>query len=435
MIFIALGANLPSSEGAPRETLRRAVSALAARGVKIRARSRLYLTEPVPRSRQPWYTNQIIAVETALAPEDLLRLLLDVEKQFGRERSERNASRTLDLDLVAYGQEEIATPELTLPHPRMAERAFVLAPLADIAPDWRHPATGRTVRAMLAEADTSNVRALRAVPLLMGVVNVTPDSFSDGGHFSTADRAIAHALALMNDGADILDIGGESTRPGSEPVDPDAEWARIGPVIEAVAGEARQRHRLVSVDTRHARTMARAIAAGATMINDITALADPESRRVLAGSDVPVILMHMQGEPRSMQINPVYDDVVEDVSDELRRDCDRAVESGIDASRLWLDPGLGFGKTLEHNLALLDATPRLRALGYPVLIGASRKSLIGRVDRDGPAAGRIGGSVAAAIAAAARGADAVRVHDVAETRQALAVWSAVEGESLSDAGR
>jgi dihydropteroate synthase len=238
----------------------------------------------------------------------------------------------------------------------------------------------------------------------------------------------------MNDGADILDIGGESTRPGSDPLDPAAEWLRIGPVVEAIAAEAKARHRLVSVDTRHARTMARAIDAGATMINDITALADPASRDVLAGSDVPVVLMHMQGEPRSMQVNPVYDNVVTDVRDELRRACDRATESGIDASRLWLDPGLGFGKTLEHNLALLDATPRLRALGYPVMVGASRKSFIGRVDRDGPAAERLGGSVAAAIAAAARDADAVRVHDIAETRQALAVWSAVEGESMMAEG-
>ena len=428
MIFIALGANLPSSEGAPRETLRRAVSALAARGLQIRARSRLYLTEPVPRAHQPWYANQVIAVETSLTPHAVLALLLDVEHEFGRERSERNAARTLDLDLIAHGQERIDTPDLVLPHPRMTERAFVLAPLADIAPDWRHPATGQSVRAMLAQSDRTNVRAYRPIPLLMGVVNVTPDSFSDGGRFIAADKAIAHARTLIEAGADILDIGGESTRPNSQIIDAETEWVRIRPVIEAIAGEAARRYRLVSVDTRNAKTMERALAAGATMINDVTALDDPASRQVLVGSDVPVILMHMQGNPQTMQINPTYADVVTDVCQELRRKCDRAIESGIDASRLWLDPGLGFGKTLEHNFALLDGTPSLKALGYPVLIGASRKGFIGRVDRDGPAADRVGGSVSAAIAAAARGADAVRVHDVAETRQALAMWSAVEGE-------
>jgi dihydropteroate synthase len=353
--------------------------------------------------------------------------MLEVELQFGRKRSELNASRTLDLDLIAYGEETVDMPDLILPHPRMAERAFVLAPLADIAPDWRHPATGATVREMLARSDRSNVRALRGVPLLMGVVNVTPDSFSDGGLFGATDAAIAHARELMDAGADILDIGGESTRPGANPIDVETEWARIGPVIEAIAGEARQRHRLISIDTRHAETMARSLKAGATMINDITALDDPASREVLAGYDVPVILMHMQGEPQSMQLNPTYDDVISEVCAELSRKCERAIASGIDGSRLWLDPGLGFGKTLEHNLALLDATPKLRSLGYPVLIGASRKSFIAGVDRNGPAADRVGGSVAAALAAAARGADAVRVHDLVETRQALAVWSAVEG--------
>jgi dihydropteroate synthase/2-amino-4-hydroxy-6-hydroxymethyldihydropteridine diphosphokinase len=431
MIFIALGANLPSREGAPRETLRRAVAALAGRGLTVTARSRLYLTEPVPRSRQPWYANQVIAVETRLTPHEVLALLLDVEHLFGRERGERNASRTLDLDLIAFGQALVDTPDLVLPHPRMQERAFVLAPLADIAPEWRDPRSGQTVRTMLAQVDRANVRALKAIPLLMGVVNVTPDSFSDGGRYDAADAAIAHARKLMDEGADILDIGGESTRPGSQPVEVETEWSRIGPVISALAEEARQRYRLISVDTRHAETMARALVAGATMINDITGLEAPASRAVLANSDVPIVLMHMQGDPQSMQLNPSYQDVLREVRSELDAKCERAIKSGIAASRLWLDPGLGFGKTLEHNLALLDATPHLRSLGYPVLIGASRKSFIGGVDRQGPAGERLGGSVAAAIAAAQRGADAVRVHDVAETRQALAVWSAVEGEAIA----
>ena len=427
MILIALGANLPSREGGATETLRRAVARLIERGLTVTARSRLYLTEPVPRSRQPWYANQVIAVATRLAPHDLLALLLDVEHEFGRERSERNAARTLDLDLIAYDDARLDTPDLILPHPRLQERAFVLAPLAEIAADWRHPITGASAAAMLAGVDRSNVRALRTTPLLMGVVNTTPDSFSDGGLFHHADAAIAHARQLIEEGADILDIGGESTRPGAAPVEPEEELARVLPVVRAVAAEAASRGRLISVDTRHARTMARVIEAGATMINDITALADPECRRVVAQAGVPVILMHMQGEPRTMQADPRYGDVVADVAAELAQARDRAVASGIAAQRIWLDPGLGFGKTLEHNLALLDATPALRRLGQPILVGASRKSFIGSIDRPGPAADRLGGSIASALAAAARGADAVRVHDVAQTRQALAVWSAIEG--------
>jgi dihydropteroate synthase/2-amino-4-hydroxy-6-hydroxymethyldihydropteridine diphosphokinase len=427
MILIALGANLPSPEGAPRETLRRAVALLAARGLAVSARSRLFLTEPIPRSPQPWYVNQVIAVETKRPPEDILELLLAIERQFGRERGERNAARSLDLDLIAYEDVLLDTPDLVLPHPRMHERAFVLAPLADIAPEWRHPVSGKSVDELLAAADRSGVRALRQTPLLMGVVNVTPDSFSDGGRFDTTEAAISQAVSLMEAGADILDIGGESTRPGADPVTPEEEQARVLPVVSAIAAEAAKRNRLVSVDTRNPQTMILAIAAGATMINDVTALADPASRRVIAESGVPVILMHMKGDPRTMQRNPVYDDVVADVCADLARARDAAVADGVGPDRIWLDPGLGFGKTLEHNLALLDATPRLKALGHPVLVGASRKSFIGRIDRDGPADQRIGGSVAAALSAAARGADGVRVHDLAETRQALAVWSAIEG--------
>jgi dihydropteroate synthase/2-amino-4-hydroxy-6-hydroxymethyldihydropteridine diphosphokinase len=430
MILIALGANLPSPQGAPPETLRRALAELAARGLAIVAKSHVYLTEPVPRSNQPWYANQVIAVETRLAPKALLTLLLEVEHQFGRDRGERNAARSLDLDILAYRDETLDSPELVLPHPRMHERAFVLAPLVEIAPDWRHPLLERSAAALLSATDRANVRALRPAPLLMGVVNVTPDSFSDGGRFDRTETAIAHAVELMEQGADILDIGGESTRPGSDPVPPELEQARVLPVVSAIAAEARKRRRLISVDTRNPQTMVLSIAAGAGMINDVTALANADSRRIVAESGVSVVLMHMQGEPKTMQTDPSYGDVVAEVSGALAAARDRAVADGVAPGRIWLDPGLGFGKTLGHNLALLDATPKLKALGHPVLIGASRKSFIGKVDRDGAPSQRLGGSLAAAIAAAARGADAVRVHDLEATRQALAVWSAIEGMTV-----
>lgn len=426
MILLALGANLPSIEGAPRETLRRALSALEKRGVRTCLQSDLFLTEPVPRSDQPWYVNQIACVKTSLAPAALLVVLLEVERSFGRRRSEPNAARPLDLDLLAYDDAFLETDDLTLPHPRLHERAFVLAPLVDIAPDWRHPVLGETARTLLARLDLKGIRRLKPVPLLMGIVNVTPDSFSDEGRFAASEAAIAHAFQLMDDGADILDIGGESTRPGAVPVAPHDEQARVLPVIKAIAETASKRHRPVSIDTRHAATMAKAVAAGATMINDVSALSSLESRRAAAEAGVPVILMHMKGDPQTMQQDPFYIDVVGEVRAALLQACDRAAKEGVDPDQIWFDPGLGFGKTLEHNLALLRIVPLLKQTGHRVLIGASRKSFIGRIDRGGPADQRLGGSIAAALAAARHGADAVRVHDVAETRQALAVWSALD---------
>ena len=268
-----------------------------------------------------------------------------------------------------------------------------------------------------------------SLPLVMGIVNVTPDSFSDGGRHQDLPSVLAHAHALVAQGADILDIGGESTRPGAADVPLAEEKARVLPALAALAPTLRVP---LSVDTRKAPIMRAASEAGATIVNDVSALRhDPDAIETARNSGAYVVLMHMQGDPQSMQINPVYADVVKDVCAELSFKCERAIKDGVAASRLWLDPGIGFGKTMEHNLALLDATPQLRALGFPVLIGASRKIFIRGVDRHGPASERVAGSVSAALSAAQRGADAVRVHDVAQTRQALAVWSAVEGQAMS----
>jgi dihydropteroate synthase/2-amino-4-hydroxy-6-hydroxymethyldihydropteridine diphosphokinase len=426
MIIIALGGNLPSREGAHRETLRRALPFIEAEGLKILARSSLWLTEPVPRSNHPWYANQVISVATDLSPETLLAALQRVETRFERERSIKDAPRTLDLDLIVYGDAIIDTEHLIVPHPRMHLRAFVLAPLQEIAPGFSHPVSGQTVETLLAASDRTGICRLRDVPLLMGVVNVTPDSFSDAKPLLETDLAIAHALQLMDEGADILDIGGESTRPGATPVEPAEEQRRILPVIEAIAGIAAARGRLISVDTRYASTMALVIKAGATMINDVSALSGTNSAAVIAEAKLPIILMHMQGTPQTMQNNPAYDDVVGEVAQFLDAACQRGIAAGIHPEQLWVDPGIGFGKTLAHNIALLNATARFGANGRKTLVGASRKGFIARIDRDGAASERLGGSIAAALAAASRGATAVRVHDVAQTRQALAVWSALE---------
>lgn len=426
MIIIALGANLPSREGAHRETLRRTLPFLEAEGLHVVRRSSLWLTEPVPRSNHPWYANQVIIVTTKLSPDAVLAALMRVEAHFERKRSIRDAPRTLDLDLIAYDKIVIDTGHLTLPHPRMHQRAFVLAPLSEIAPNFIHPVSGETVEYMLAQSDRTGICRLRDVPAIMGVVNVTPDSFSDVRPLVETDLAIAHALQLIEEGADILDIGGESTRPGAAPVSPADEQKRIMPVIEAIAAIAAKRGRLLSVDTRHTSTMALAIKACATMINDVNALGDVGSASLLAETGLPIVMMHMQGVPLTMQNNPSYVDVVNEVAQFLDAACSRAISAGVHPDKIWVDPGIGFGKTLSHNIALLNATARFSEGGRKTLIGASRKGFIARIDRDGSASDRIGGSIAAALAAASRGATANRVHDVTQTRQALAVWSAIE---------
>lgn len=267
-----------------------------------------------------------------------------------------------------------------------------------------------------------------AAPQVMGIVNVTPDSFSDGGRLASAEAAIAHGLTLVEQGAAILDIGGESTRPGADPVSKADEIARVVPVIEGLraawAGP-------ISIDTMKPAVARAAVAAGATMWNDVTALRHaPDSMAVAAGLGCNVVLMHMQGEPRTMQAAPRYDDVVAEVAGWLLARAEAAMAAGVARDRIRLDPGVGFGKTPAHNLALTANLGRLAALGFPVLYGASRKRTIQSIDPTAAdPADRLGGSLALALAAARNGAAILRVHDVRETVQALAVQAAVDAAS------
>ena len=268
-------------------------------------------------------------------------------------------------------------------------------------------------------------------PRVMGIVNVTPDSFSDGGDFADAGRAAAHGVALAEAGADILDIGGESTRPGSAAVSPAEEIARVVPVIRDLAG----RGLVVSIDTRHAVVMEAALAAGARIVNDVTALTgDPNSLAVVARAGCPVALMHIQGEPRTMQDAPVYDDVLLDVFDWLETRVDACLAAGIPLGSIAIDPGIGFGKKpVTHNLPLLRGLSLLHGLGCAQLLGVSRKRFIGSLTGVADPKGRGPGSVAAGLYGVAQGVQMLRVHDVAETRQALAVWSALAaGEALEE---
>jgi len=259
-------------------------------------------------------------------------------------------------------------------------------------------------------------------PRVMGIVNVTPDSFSDGGDHFDAGAAIAHGLALAAEGADILDVGGESTRPGAQAVSVEEELRRTIPVVEALS---RQLAIPVGIDTSKPEVMRAAVAAGAGMINDVFALRREGALDAAAALGVPVVLMHMQGEPRGMQANPEYDDVVGEVHRFLAERVFAAEMAGIPRTRIVVDPGFGFGKTREHNLQLLAQLQRFTELGVPVLAGLSRKRTIGELTgRDDPRA-RVHGSVAAHLVAAQRGAMLLRVHDVAATVDALKVWQAV----------
>ncbi|MBS1860149.1 MAG: dihydropteroate synthase [Actinobacteria bacterium] len=257
----------------------------------------------------------------------------------------------------------------------------------------------------------------------MGVVNVTPDSFSDGGLYLDPDAAIAHGEELAADGAAILDVGGESTRPGAEPVSAEEELRRVRPVVEGLAplGVA------ISVDTSKATVAAAALDGGARVVNDVTALrGDPQMAALVADRGAGVILMHMAGEPRTMQVDPHYEDVVAEVREFLAARLAVAVAAGIDEERIWLDPGIGFGKTDEHNFELLRGLGELASLGRPLVVGTSRKSFIGRADGSGTD-DRLGGTIATSVLAAAAGAAVLRVHDVRELAEALDVVNAVLG--------
>jgi dihydropteroate synthase len=260
----------------------------------------------------------------------------------------------------------------------------------------------------------------------VGILNVTPDSFSDGGEFLDPAKAASHAATMLDEGAGIIDVGGESTRPGSDPIPREEEARRVVPVIERIL--SMHPNAVVSIDTYRAATAEAALQAGARMVNDVSALrGDPRMAEVVADARCPVVLMHMLGEPKTMQRDPRYDDVVREVREFLFARAEHAVAAGVAPEDIMLDPGIGFGKTLEHNLKILSGLDVIVELGFPVLVGASRKSFIGRISGVEEARERVFGTVAANVIACERGATFFRVHDVRANREALAVVRAVIG--------
>ena len=309
----------------------------------------------------------------------------------------------------------------------LREGARVVRRLASVGDAFERDWGRHTLQASeLMEAITSPRPRLAGLeldrPRIMGIVNVTPDSFSDGGRFFSAQAAIDHALRLAEEGADILDIGGESTRPGADTVPLDEELSRVIPVIEGLRARTQA---LISVDTRKAPVMRRAAAAGADVLNDVSALThDPQSLAVAAETGLPVVLMHALGDPKTMNDDPRYGDVVLDVFDFLEGRIEACAAAGIPKAKLIADPGIGFGKHLHHNVAVMANLALYHGLGVPLLLGASRKKLIDHISDAPQPRDRVPGSLAAALAGAAQGVQIVRVHDVAATRQALAVWRA-----------
>ena len=279
----------------------------------------------------------------------------------------------------------------------------------------------RSIMPVMKLIDRIQNAARQRRPLVMGIVNVTPDSFSDGGYFLDRSAALQHAEGLVNDGADLLDIGGESTRPGAEPVSEQQEVDRVVPVIEAIRSAT---DTPISIDSMKPSVMRAAVAAGASMINDVNGLRAEGAVEAVAGLDIPACIMHMQGKPRTMQVKPDYADVVEDVFSFFVERTHACVQAGIRSEHLILDPGFGFGKTLQHNLALLADLERFTELG-PLLIGISRKSMLGQITGRDQTEDRLAASLAAALLSAERGAAIVRVHDVAATVDALKVRAAL----------
>ena len=277
------------------------------------------------------------------------------------------------------------------------------------------------------QARENQLRPSDGRPLVMGVVNVTPDSFSDGGRFIGSGAAIVHARRLIAQGADVLDVGGESTRPGADPVSEAEEITRVVPLIRAIAGES---DLPISIDTLKPAVARAAVGAGALIWNDVSALGAPGALETAAELGCAVILMHMQGEPQTMQDDPRYDDVVAEVGDFLAARAAAAIAAGVARDQIWIDPGIGFGKTLAHNLSLLAHLDKIEALGFPVVLGVSRKRFIRAIDPAAEdASDRLGGSLAGALWGASHGAAALRVHDVDQTVQALKVWAAISRPS------
>lgn len=423
-IYLSLGTNL----GDRHANLQAAIDALRLKTeitavINITAVSPLYQTAPWGVTDQPDFLNLCVAADTTLSPHELFSRLKAIETELGRKTAVRWGPRLIDIDILFYNDLVLQDGTLTIPHASIADRAFVLAPLADIAPDLIHPQTGLSVRTMLENAEQTAVYKLpHPFPAnktyVMGIINATPDSFSGDGVDGNVQAAVAQAIQFVADGADILDIGAESTRPGSAPITAAEEMARLIPVITAVRAAV---DLPISVDTYRADVAEAALNAGADWVNDVWGLRmDDGMADLIARAGCPIVLMHNRSKPKEAAqettlggryIGSVYDNLMADVRRELEESIAIALAAGVKKEQIILDPGIGFGKTVAQNLQLLNQLPQIKAMGYPILLGTSRKSFIGYT-LDLPPDERVEGTAATVAIGIERGADIIRVHDV-----------------------
>ncbi|KAG0126688.1 Dihydropteroate synthase-like protein [Tuber indicum] len=440
--FIALGSNI----GDRFQAIKDAVAEVEKRGIKVKKTSSLYQSAPMYYLDQPTFLNGVIQVETTLSPDVLLKTLKDIESLLGRLKSIENGPRSIDLDILLYDNLVLETPHLTIPHPKMLEREFVLRPLCDISPNKPHPLTSTAFKhhlnaVPLPPPDTPPLRAFAFLsphlpPLdpsnphrktyIMAILNLTPDSFSDGGQH-THDSIISTARELIAAGADILDIGGCSTRPSAAQVSPEEELSRVIPAIKSLRDAGIKT--VISIDTYRSVVARAAISAGADLINDISAgTLDKDMLKTAADLAVPICLMHMRGTPSTMNSLASYPTgVVPAVISELGERVRAAEEAGVRRWNILLDPGIGFAKGMQYNLELLRGLAEVTGgIGLPWVVGPSRKKFVGTVTGVEVAKERTWGTAGAVAACVAGGADVVRVHDVAEMKKVVdmagAIW-------------
>jgi dihydropteroate synthase/2-amino-4-hydroxy-6-hydroxymethyldihydropteridine diphosphokinase len=431
-VYLGLGTNLANRA----VNLRRAAQGLAA-FMTVEAISPVYQTPPWGVTNQPHFLNLCLSGTTKLTALELLRAVKELEQQLGRRSTYHWGPRLIDIDILFYGALILREAALRLPHPAMGERPFVLAPLADLAPDFPHPENRLTVAEMLTAVDQTGLEKLgslddlswqRPTPFLwgdrtyvMGILNVTPDSFSGDGLLKRENRvaaAVAQAEQFAAEGADIIDIGGESSRPGGVPISAEQEMERILPVIQAVR---RAVNVPISVDSYRAEVAAAALDNGADWLNDIWGLRMDRALGQLAGErGCPLVLMHNRSQPKDVAqeerlggryVGVAYNDLIADIIAELQESIDLALNAGVKPEQIIIDPGIGFGKTVAQNLQLIRELDQFKALGYPILLGSSRKSFIGYT-LDLPPEERLEGTAATISIGIDRGADIIRVHDV-----------------------
>ncbi|KAI7822649.1 Dihydropteroate synthase-like protein [Gamsiella multidivaricata] len=449
-VYLALGSNMGDSAA----NLTNALKMLEqGENVRVVDTSFMYETPPMYVTDQPPFLNAACKIKTDLAPKDLLKKIKEIEAEMGRDfNTIRNGPRPIDIDILLYGSVEYQDDTLTIPHVAMQEREFVLRPLCDIAKDVEHPKLYRHISQLLSqlllkqeESKEMNGVIHKSFPLrhkivhwdsktlVMGILNTTPDSFSDGGDYSTAEAAALRAQQLVDDGADIIDIGGMSTRPNSVEISEEEEIRRVVPVIKLL--RARGFDAPISVDTFRAGVADKAMEAGADLINDVSAgQRDPAMYSVMAKWNVPVCLMHMRGDSKTMMSQTDYgerNDVIGEISRDLNKSIQRAIAAGVHRWNIIVDPGIGFAKDSEQSLQVLRRLPEMildpksPLAGYPCLVGPSRKAFIGHLTQQQDATKRAWGTAAACSASVAGGAGIVRVHDVKEIRDVIKVSDAI----------